>query len=185
MQYLQKHLPPVQLSSGSYHSKGYRSSESLLRKQKQKLGVHFRSSNIICRMQPEIKWKYQSPCCKFIKSFKMKTARQKRSKCNCTGHRSHETSPGSNPEEGRENSQDDGEGRSQESSFEASLDNHQCTLEPENGIPGGASRKEAACQCRRCKRCKFNPWLGRSFGGRNGNPLQYSCLGNHMEFGGL
>ena len=75
----------------------------------------------------------------------MKTARQKPSKCKCMGHRPHETSPGSNPEEGRENSQDDGEERSQDSSFEASLDNHQCTREPENGIPGGASRKEVAC----------------------------------------
>ena len=91
----------------------------------------------------------------------MKTARQKPSKCNHMGHRPHETSPGSNPEEGRENSQDDGEGRSQDSSFEASLDNHQCTLEPKNGIPGGASRKAAACQSRRCKRCKFNPWVGK------------------------
>ena len=145
MQNFQKHLPPVQLSSGSYHSKCYRSSESLLRKQKQKLRVHFRSSNIICRMQPDIKWTHQNPCSKFIKGFKMKTARQKPSKYNCMGHRPHETSPGSNPEEGKQNSQDDGEGRSQDSRFEASLDNHQCTPEPENGIRGGASRKEAAC----------------------------------------
>ena len=27
------------------------------------------------------------------------------------------------------------------------------------GFPGGASGKEPACQCRRCKRCKFNPWV--------------------------
>ena len=26
------------------------------------------------------------------------------------------------------------------------------------GIPGGASCKEPACQCRRRKRCRFNPW---------------------------
>ena len=25
------------------------------------------------------------------------------------------------------------------------------------------------------------PWLGRSSGGGNGNTLQYSCLGSHME----
>ena len=27
------------------------------------------------------------------------------------------------------------------------------------GFPGGASGKEAACQCKRCKRRKFNPWV--------------------------
>ena len=25
----------------------------------------------------------------------------------------------------------------------------------------GASGKEPACQCRRCKRCRFNPWVGK------------------------
>ena len=29
-------------------------------------------------------------------------------------------------------------------------------------IPGGASGKEPACQCRKYKRCKFDPWVGRS-----------------------
>ena len=29
------------------------------------------------------------------------------------------------------------------------------------------------------------PGLGRSSGGGNGNPLQYSCLGNPVEPGGL
>ena len=27
------------------------------------------------------------------------------------------------------------------------------------GFPGGATGKEPACQCRRCKRCGFTPWL--------------------------
>ena len=36
--------------------------------------------------------------------------------------------------------------------------------------------KEPACWCRRCR-------LGRSPGERNGNPLQYSCLGNSMDSG--
>ena len=27
------------------------------------------------------------------------------------------------------------------------------------GFPGGASFKEPACQCRRHKRCGFNPWV--------------------------
>jgi len=26
---------------------------------------------------------------------------------------------------------------------------------------GGASGKELSCQCRRCKRCVFLPWLGK------------------------
>ena len=36
--------------------------------------------------------------------------------------------------------------------------------------------KESACQCRRCRRCWFDP-LG------NDNPFQYSCLGNPMDSG--
>ena len=27
------------------------------------------------------------------------------------------------------------------------------------GFPGDANGKEPACQCRRCKRCEFNPWV--------------------------
>ena len=27
------------------------------------------------------------------------------------------------------------------------------------GFPGDATGKEPACQCRRCKRCEFNPWV--------------------------
>ena len=29
------------------------------------------------------------------------------------------------------------------------------------GFPGGANGKESACQCRRCKRCEFDPWVGK------------------------
>ena len=29
------------------------------------------------------------------------------------------------------------------------------------GFPGGVSGKEPACQCRRYKRCRFNPWTGK------------------------
>ena len=28
-------------------------------------------------------------------------------------------------------------------------------------FPGGTSVKEPTCQCRRCKRCGFNPWAGK------------------------
>ena len=43
--------------------------------------------------------------------------------------------------------------------------------------------KETACQCRRCKRHRSNPWLGRSPGEGHGNPLQYSCLKNPTDKG--
>ena len=58
------------------------------------------------------------------------------------------------------------------------------------GVPGGASGKEATCQCRRHQRSGFDPWvsqqisgLGRSHGGGHGNLLQYSCLENPMDRG--
>ena len=35
-------------------------------------------------------------------------------------------------------------------------------LLPSQGLLGGASSKEPACQCRRrCKRCGFDPWVGK------------------------
>ena len=48
------------------------------------------------------------------------------------------------------------------------------------GFQGGASGKESSCQCRRCG---FDPWVKNMPGGGNGNPLQYSCLGNPMDRG--
>ena len=29
------------------------------------------------------------------------------------------------------------------------------------GFPGGANGNEPICQCRRCKRCNFDPWVGK------------------------
>ena len=29
------------------------------------------------------------------------------------------------------------------------------------GFPGSTSGKQPACQCRKCKGCKFNPWVGK------------------------
>ena len=37
--------------------------------------------------------------------------------------------------------------------------------------------------CLLCRRLGFDPWLGRSFGERNGYPLQYSCLENFTHRG--
>ena len=45
------------------------------------------------------------------------------------------------------------------------------------------SGKELACQCRRHKRCRFDPWSDKICGEGNGNPLQYSCLENPMDRG--
>ena len=49
--------------------------------------------------------------------------------------------------------------------------------------PGGTSSKELACQCRRHKKCRFDPWVGKIPWRRNGNPFQYSCLENPMDRG--
>ena len=38
------------------------------------------------------------------------------------------------------------------------------------GFPGGASGKELASQCRRHKRCRFHPWLGKFPGRRAWQP---------------
>ena len=43
--------------------------------------------------------------------------------------------------------------------------------------------KEPVCQCRRLSDVGSIPGSGRSPGGGNGNPLQYSCLENPMDRG--
>ena len=55
---------------------------------------------------------------------------------------------------------------------------------PTTGFPGGASGKEPACQCRRLKRRRLDPWVGKITGEGHGNPLQYSCLENPTDRGG-
>ena len=37
--------------------------------------------------------------------------------------------------------------------------------------------------CKRCRTCRFDPWVRRSPAEGNGNPLQYSCLENSMDRG--
>ena len=51
------------------------------------------------------------------------------------------------------------------------------------GFPGGTSGKEVACQCRRCKRQGFDPWVGKIPWRRAWNPLQSSCLENPTDRG--
>ena len=46
------------------------------------------------------------------------------------------------------------------------------------GFPGGLVVKNLSANA---GDAGLNPELGRSPGGGNGNPLQYSCLGNPMD----
>jgi len=49
-------------------------------------------------------------------------------------------------------------------------------------LPWWLRGKESAYQCRRHG---IDPWSGKNPGGRNGNPLQYSCLNKTEEPGML
>ena len=51
------------------------------------------------------------------------------------------------------------------------------------GFPGGAGGKESACQCRRCKRCGFSPWIGKVPYSRKGQPTSVFYLENLMDRG--
>ena len=51
------------------------------------------------------------------------------------------------------------------------------------GLPRWLSGKESACQCRRRRRHRFDPWVRKIPWRGNGNPLQYSCLENPMDRG--
>ena len=51
------------------------------------------------------------------------------------------------------------------------------------GFPRWHSGKESACQCSRCKRHRFDPWVGKILEEGNGNPFQFSCLENPMDRG--
>ena len=45
------------------------------------------------------------------------------------------------------------------------------------GVPGGTSGKEPACQCRRHKRCRFDPWVRKSPWRRAWQPTPVSLPG--------
>ena len=42
------------------------------------------------------------------------------------------------------------------------------------------SGKGPVCQCRRCKRLGFEPWVGKIPREGHGNPFQFFCLENPM-----
>ena len=50
-------------------------------------------------------------------------------------------------------------------------------------FPSGSVDKESACNARDTGDLGSTPGSGRSSGGGNGNPLQYSCLENTMDRG--
>ena len=54
------------------------------------------------------------------------------------------------------------------------------------GFPGDSVSKESTCNAGDCnaRDSSLIPGSGRSPGEGNGNPLQYSCLGNPMDRGG-
>ena len=49
------------------------------------------------------------------------------------------------------------------------------------GFPWWLSGKESASQCRKHKRQRFSPWVGRSPEEGNGDPLQYACPENSTD----
>ena len=49
------------------------------------------------------------------------------------------------------------------------------------GFPSGSVGKESACSARDTGDVGLIPGWGRSLGGGNGNPLQYSCLENPTD----
>ena len=67
--------------------------------------------------------------------------------------------------------------------FQQSVGKAQSTLQISNpglgiypGLPRWLSSKESACSAGDAGDLSSIPWSGRSPGGGNGNPLQYSCL---------
>ena len=50
-----------------------------------------------------------------------------------------------------------------------------------SGFPGGSEVKASACNAANAGRPGFDSWVGKIPWGGNGNPLQYSCLGNPMD----
>ena len=53
----------------------------------------------------------------------------------------------------------------------------------DRGVPGGSVHKESTCNAGDAAEEGSIPRSGRPPGEGNGNPLQYSCLGNLMDRG--
>ena len=55
-----------------------------------------------------------------------------------------------------------------------------CSFKPYISLNGDSDGKESTCNA---GNAGLSPGSGRSLGEGNGNPLQYSCLKNHMDRG--
>ena len=55
--------------------------------------------------------------------------------------------------------------------------------EGSRGFPGGTSGKEPACQCKRHKRCGFNPWVGKISWRYKWQPIPVVLPGKSMDRG--
>ena len=53
----------------------------------------------------------------------------------------------------------------------------------ENSFPSGSVVKNTPANAGRPERRRFDPWVGKTPGEGNGNPLEYYCLGNTMDRG--
>ena len=51
------------------------------------------------------------------------------------------------------------------------------------GLPRWHSGEETTCQCRGCKKCRFDPWVRKMPRVESGRLLLYSCLENSMDGG--
>ena len=54
---------------------------------------------------------------------------------------------------------------------------------PSGGFPGGTSGKEPACQCERCKRRRFDPWVRKSPWSRAWQPAPACLPGESQDRG--
>ena len=52
-----------------------------------------------------------------------------------------------------------------------------------NGLPGGSSGKQSDCQCRSCRRRRFNPWIQKIPWGRKWQPAPAFFLRISMDRG--
>ena len=66
--------------------------------------------------------------------------------------------------------------------FSIALENC-CKLWLLAGPPSRLNGKESTCQCRRCRKRGFDPWVGKISWGRKWQPRWYSCLGTSMDRG--
>ena len=50
-------------------------------------------------------------------------------------------------------------------------------METEEGFPGGSVAKEPTCPCRKCRRCTFDPWIGKISWRKKWQPIPIALPG--------